>query len=56
MLEALPNIGEVRAAAVVSYRNANGGFQSVEDITNVSGIGPATYEAIRGLATVCDPG
>lgn len=56
LLETLPSIGEVRAAAVVSYRNANGGFQAIEDVTNVSGIGPATYEAIRRLATVCDPG
>ena len=56
LLKTLPNIGEVRAAAVVSYRQENGGFKSLEDITNVSGIGPATYEAIRGLATVCDSG
>ena len=56
LLETLPNIGQVRAAAVVNYREENGGFQSVEDITNVSGIGPATYEAIRELATACDPG
>ena len=56
LLETLPNIGQVRAAAVVSYREANGGFQSIEDITNVSGSGPATYQAIRGLATACDSG
>lgn len=56
LLESLPTIGQVRAAAIVSYRKDNGRFQSVEDITNVSGIGPATYEAIRGLATVCDTG
>ena len=56
LLETLPNIGPVRAAAVVSYREENGDFQSLEDITNVSGIGPATYEAIRELATACDSG
>ena len=56
LLETLPNIGQVRAAAVVSYREDNGGFQSVEDITKVSGIGSATYQAIRGLATACDSG
>ncbi len=56
LLETLPNIGQVRAAAVVSYRKDNGGFKSVEDITKVSGIGPATYEAIRELATACDSG
>lgn len=56
LLESLPNIGQVRAAAVVSYREANGGFKSLEDVTNVSGIGPATYEAIRELATACGSG
>ena len=56
LLETLPNIGQVRAAVVVSYREENGGFHSVEDITNVSGIGPATYEAIRELATACNQG
>ena len=48
-LVSLPQIGEVRAAAIVAYREANGPFASAEDILNVAGIGPATLEAIRDL-------
>jgi competence protein ComEA len=54
LLQTLPGIGQVRAEAVVRYREQTGPFRSVEGITNVSGIGPATYESIRELVTVCD--
>ena len=39
-LEALPSIGARLADAIVDYRESHGDFQSVEDITNVPGIGP----------------
>ena len=48
-LVSLPQIGNVRAAAIVAYREANGPFASAEDLMNVTGIGPATLEAIRDL-------
>ena len=48
-LVSLPQIGNVRAAAIVAYREANGPFASAEDLLNVTGIGPATLEAIRDL-------
>ena len=48
-LVSLPQIGSVRAAAIVAYRESNGPFASAEDILNVAGIGPATLEAIRDL-------
>jgi competence protein ComEA len=51
-MEALPGIGEVRAGAIVTYREANGPFASVDAVTDVSGIGPATLEAIRDLVEV----
>jgi competence protein ComEA len=51
-LTTLPGIGPVKAQAIVAYREQIGQFQSVDQITNVSGIGPATYEKIRGLITV----
>jgi len=52
MLETLPGIGEVRANAIVDYRQQNGCFQSTSDVTKVTGIGSGTYEKIRDLVTV----
>jgi len=51
-LETLSGIGEVLAAAVVAFRTENGPFGSVDDLENVSGIGPATLEEIRDQVTV----
>ena len=53
-LDTLPGIGPVRASDIVVYREQNSPFASVEQITEVSGIGPATFEKIRELITVCD--
>ncbi|HEX5016647.1 MAG TPA: helix-hairpin-helix domain-containing protein, partial [Actinomycetes bacterium] len=45
-LETLPGIGPVLAAAIVDWRTQNGGFTSIEQLQDVSGIGPATYAEI----------
>jgi competence protein ComEA len=46
-LETLPRIGPATAERIISWREQNGPFQSVEDLLAVSGIGPATLEGIR---------
>lgn len=51
-LDALPGIGPTTAQKIVDYRAKNGPFVSTEDIINVSGIGPASYERIKNLITV----
>lgn len=51
-LETLSGIGEVLAATIVEYRDQNGPFASVDDLEDVSGIGPATLEEIRDQVTV----
>jgi competence protein ComEA len=51
-LESLPGIGPTTAAKIIEYRDENGPFFSIEDIINVSGIGPGTYERIKDLITV----
>ena len=48
-LETLPGIGPVLAAAIVEWRTQNGGFTSVEQLQEVSGIGPATFADIAPL-------
>ncbi len=54
LLEALPGIGEVKAQAIVDYRNEHGPFKRIEDLLKVSGIGPATLEKIKDYITVSD--
>ena len=48
----LPGIGEVLAARIIEYREQNGGFDSIAEIKEVSGIGDATFEAIKDMITV----
>ncbi|MBE0431373.1 MAG: ComEA family DNA-binding protein [Dehalococcoidia bacterium] len=54
LLQALPGIGEVRAQAIVGYRDEHGPFGIVEDLLKVSGIGPTTLDRIRDYITVSD--
>ena len=43
-LTTLPGVGPGLARRIIEYRAANGPFQSVEDLQNVSGIGPSKFE------------
>ena len=47
----LPGIGEAIALRIIAYRQKNP-FKSIDEIMNVSGIGEATYEKIKGLITI----
>ena len=51
-LTALPGIGQVKAEAIVKYREANGSFKSVDDLTKVKGIGPKMLDKIRDEISV----
>lgn len=51
-LQTISGIGAKRAADIIAYREANGGFKSVNDLNNVSGIGDKTMESIRPYVTV----
>jgi len=50
-LESLPGIGPTAAQNIINYRNQHGPFAQIEDIMNVSGIGPSTFDAIQDLIT-----
>lgn len=51
-LESLPSIGPVLAQRIVDYRNQYGPFESLADLTNVSGIGLERVEQIMDYVTV----
>ncbi|MDQ3985916.1 MAG: helix-hairpin-helix domain-containing protein [Actinomycetota bacterium] len=51
-LESIPGVGPVTAAAILAYRDEMGGFSSVDELIEVSGIGPATLESIRPYVTL----
>lgn len=47
----LPGVGETIAERIINYRDENGPFTSLEDLDEVSGIGPAMLERIAELVT-----
>ncbi|HSN93821.1 MAG TPA: ComEA family DNA-binding protein [Anaerolineaceae bacterium] len=51
-LMALPQIGELKAQAILTYRNDHGRFQSLEDLMEVPGIGESIFEAVKHLITI----
>ena len=51
-LQQISGIGPVTAEKIIRYREENGAFGSVEDITNVSGIGEKTLEKMKPQITV----
>jgi competence protein ComEA len=51
-LERLPGIGPATAEKIILYRNENGYFTSIEEILEVPGIGPVTYEGLKTLICV----
>ncbi len=51
-LESLPGIGEVLAGRIITYRENNGDFKSIEEIVAVSGIGEKKYNDIKEMITV----
>jgi competence protein ComEA len=54
LLEALPEIGEERAEAIIDYRLEHGPFRSINELTKVSGIGTKTLEQVKHLICVAD--
>ncbi len=52
LAEVINGVGLKRAEAIVEYREKNGGFRSVDDLTQVQGIGERIVEKSRDKLTV----
>ena len=46
-LETLNGIGPSKAASIITYREENGPFLTIEDLMNVSGIGEKSFEKLK---------
>ena len=51
-LMTLPGIGQTRAEAILSYREKNGRFRTIEDIMKVDGIKEASFQKLQAFITV----
>lgn len=46
-LDSLPGVGEATANKIITYREENGGFKTIEDLKNVKGIGDKKFEDMK---------
>jgi competence protein ComEA len=54
LLEALPGVGEVKARAVIAYREQRGFFHDINELLNVPGFGESSLAEIKDYITVYD--
>jgi competence protein ComEA len=54
LLEALPGIGNTKAQAILSYRQQNGAFHNVDELTLVPGISESIFQKLKELVAVSD--
>ena len=48
----LKGVGESKADSIISYREANGPFSSIEDIMNITGIKEGLFNKVKDQITV----
>ncbi|MEZ5126415.1 MAG: helix-hairpin-helix domain-containing protein [Thermoleophilia bacterium] len=51
-LEGLPGVGPATAQKIIDYRTTQGGFKSIEELLNVSGIGEVKFAALKDSVTL----
>ena len=52
LVEGISGVGEKKAEAIISYRESNGPFKSIDELVNVKGISDKTIEKNREVLTL----
>lgn len=52
LLQTLPGIGDTLAGRIIAYREENGNFTIIDEITDVNGLGDKLFENLQDLITV----
>ena len=55
-LEAVKGLGPAKAKAIIQYREAHGGFKSLDELDKVKGFGKASIEKLSGELSVASDG
>jgi competence protein ComEA len=51
-LESVTGVGPAKAKAIIAYREAKGGFKSLDELDNVKGFGKASIDKLKGEFSV----
>jgi len=54
LLKALPGVGDVKAQAIIEYRNQHGVFRDINELKQVPGFGDISFDMIKDMITVND--
>jgi competence protein ComEA len=54
LMTSIKGVGEKRAEAIIAYREENGPFKSLEELSNVRGVGPSIVEANMDNLSITD--
>lgn len=54
LMSVIKGVGDKKAEAIISYRKENGPFKSIDELSNVKGIGPAMIDKHREMLSTSE--
>ncbi len=54
LMSVIKGVGDKKAEAIIDYRQENGPFKSIDELSNVKGIGPAMIDKHREMLSTSE--